>query len=138
MNKDLRRAKRYTVFFPVTVKVDNQTTPTSQPGFFAGRAINISRNGACLLLSLKTLESYEVYRSTSNVSRISFDLQNDAEEPLQKMTFSGYPVWIDSFLLDDLRAIKIGVEFSPETVSQQPKSFPEDLIKLYSTDNGCE
>ena len=128
MNTDLRRSKRFADFFPVTITAQNQSIESTFAEPYTARVINISRHGACLLLSMKTSDSSELLRSASSATNISIEIINSAQEPEQNMTLTGHPVWMDSFALDDLQAMKMGIEFTSDTLDQQPKGFPEDLV----------
>ena len=61
MITDLRRSKRYNDFLAVSVLARNEENGAKEVGPFAGRIINISKNGVCLLMSLGVLDSYNVY-----------------------------------------------------------------------------
>ena len=108
---DQRRSKRYNDFIAVSVRAVNDQDGSSEIGPFAGRIINISIHGACLLMALGVLESFDVYRSTYKNDEMHLEI--DGTLPLQTDNFalSGKPIWMDPFILDDIKAFKMGVEF---------------------------
>lgn len=124
---ELRRSKRLNEFFPVTITDWNIPLDFNQTESCPGRIINISRHGVCLLLPMKTSESLQV-GAPGKAVRISLELEQDTSSTNNKITLTGYPVWMDFFMLDDLRAIKIGIKFTPESVLIQTDNFPKNIL----------
>ena len=118
MNTELRRSKRYNDFLAVSVLARNEENGTKEVGPFAGRIINISKNGACLLMSLGVLDSYNVYRSTYKNDLLHLEIQGDIPSRKENFTISGNPVWMDPIVIDDIRAFKMGVDFASGEDSQ--------------------
>jgi len=127
MNTNLRRSQRFNDFIAISVIARNKTDGSKRIGPYSGRLINISRHGACILMSLGTLESYDVYRSTYDSNTMCLEIEGSALQEKKNFTLSGRPVWMDPFILDDLRAFKMGVEFNSKTVSQQTNNFIEEI-----------
>ena len=127
MTTNLRRSQRYNDFISVSIVARNQTNGSREIGPYAGRIINISRHGACVLMSLGTLESYDVYRSTYNNNTMCLEIEGSTLQENKNFTLSGRPVWMDPFILDDLRAFKMGVEFNSDSISQQTNNFFEEI-----------
>lgn len=127
MNSDLRRAKRYTDFIPVFVAAQNGVNGMRIAGPFAGRIINISRYGACLLISLGVLEAYNVYRATILDPSSFLEIQGIISPEAVQFKLSGRPVWSDPFLLDDLRAFIMGIEFLANPEGEQMNTIIESI-----------
>lgn len=119
MNTDLRRAKRFNDFIAVSVLAKNKEDGNKKVGPFAGRIVNISKHGACLLMSLGVLDSYDVYRSTYKNDEMHLEVEGKIPPGLENFSLSGHPVWMDPFVLDDIRAFKMGVEFKAEADHEQ-------------------
>lgn len=134
MNTNLRRSQRYNDFISVSVVVRNKITGNKEIGPYSGRLINISRHGACILMSLGTLESYNVYRSTCDTNSMFLEIEGSSEQEDNNFILSGRPLWVDPFIIDDLRAFKMGVEFNSEMVSQEMNNIFGD-IKATATDH---
>jgi hypothetical protein len=82
-----------------------------EAGPFSGRIINISRHGACLLMSLGDLDAYQVYSSTRKNDSSYIDIHGCIETEADKFNLPARPVWADPIIMDDIRAFKMGVEF---------------------------
>jgi len=134
MNTDLRRSKRYNDFIAVSVLARNQVNGNSEAGPFAGRIINISRHGACLLIPLGALESYDVYRSTCEKDSRQLEIRGSLPPGMDKFILAARPIWLDPFVLDDIRAFKMGVDFPPGAEKDQAGDII-DNITAESVDN---
>ena len=124
MNTELRRSKRYDDFLAVSVIARNRTNGNREVGPFAGRIINISRHGVCLLMSLGVLDSYNVYRSTHKNDSMHLEIQGSIPYETDNFTLSARSIWMDPFVLDDIRAFKMGVHF----ISCDDSNQSDDII----------
>ncbi len=111
MNSELRRSKRYNDFVAITVMAHNGMNGAREAGPFSGRIINISRHGACLLMSLGDLDAYQVYSSTRKNDSSYIDIHGSFETGEDRFNLPARPVWADPIIMDDIRAFKMGVEF---------------------------
>ena len=127
MNTELRRSKRFNDFLAVSVLARNGVNGNNEAGPFAGRIVNISRHGACLLMSLGVLDSYNVYRSTSKNDSLHLEIQGNMPHDVDNFTLSGRPVWMDPLVIDDLRAFKMGVNFISVTDSKQSDDIIDNI-----------
>ena len=127
MNTDLRRSKRYKDFLAVSVFARNQVNGNREIGPFAGRIINISRHGTCLLISLFLLDSYNVYRSTFKNDSMHLEIQGNMPHNTDKFTLSARPVWMDPVVIDDIRAFKMGVDFISSADSDQSEDIIDNI-----------
>jgi len=134
MNTDLRRSKRYEEFLAVSVLARNRLNGGRESGPFAGRIVNISRHGACLLFSLGVLDTYNIYRSTYRNDALQLEIQGSVPPHMIKFNLAGRPVWMDPFVLDDIRAYKMGVEFLSEADMEQSDDIIDSITSPPSDD----
>ena len=127
MNSDLRRSKRFNDFIPVTVAAQNGVNGTRVAGPFGGRIINLSRNGACLLMSLGMLDAYSVYCSTARNPSSFLEIQGSVAFENEPFRLSARPVWTDPFIMDGLRAFKMGVDFLVNPEGEQMNILIEQI-----------
>ncbi len=127
MNTDLRRSKRYNDFMAVSILARNILTGEKEAGPFAGRIINISRHGACVLLSLGVLDTYNVYRSAHRNDSLELEIQGSIPSRMIRFSISGRPIWMDPFVLDEIKAYKMGVEFISDTAIEQADDIIESI-----------
>ncbi len=118
MNTELRRSKRYNDFLAVSVLARNEENGTKEVGPFAGRIINISKNGVCLLMSLGVLDSYNVYRSTYKNDLLHLEIHGAIPSRKENFAISGNPMWMDPIVIDDIRAYNMGVDLASSEDSQ--------------------
>ncbi len=111
MISELRRSKRFNDFIAVSVEAHNGMNGQKEAGPFSGRIINISRYGACLLMSLGVLDAYQVYSSTHKDDSSYIDIQGSIEPEINNFKLSARPIWAEPIVMDDIRAFKMGVEF---------------------------
>jgi hypothetical protein len=127
MNTELRRSKRYNDFLAVSVLARNGVNGNNEVGPFAGRIVNLSRHGACLLMSLGILDSYNVYRSTYKNATLHLEIQGNIPHDIDNFTLSGRPVWMDPIVIDDIRAFKMGVNFISSADSEQSDDIIDNI-----------
>jgi len=111
MITDLRRSKRYTDFLPISVSAISGMNKEVVAGPFSGRIIDISRHGACLLMTQVLLKTYHVYQSTKDSDSNSLQLNINIPPDLVDFTIPAMPVWLSPFDLDEIKAFRMGVEF---------------------------
>lgn len=127
MNTDLRRSRRFTDFLAVSVHACKDANGDRKIGPFAGRIINISRHGVCLLMSLGILDSYDLFRSTYKNDSLHLEIQGSLPVDIDTFSLSGRPVWMDPFVLDDIRAFKMGVDFISHADAQQSGDIIDNI-----------
>ena len=121
MITDLRRSKRYTDFLPISVSAISGVDKTTIAGPFSGRIIDISRHGACLLMTQVLLRTYHVYHSTRENDSRFLQLQINIPPDLVNYTIPALPVWLKPFDIDEIKAFRMGVDFliSPDGEQMQ-------------------
>ena len=127
MNTELRRSKRYKDFLAISVIARNGVNGNKEVGPFAGRIINISKHGACLLMSLGVLESYNVYRLTCKNDSMHLEIQGSLPSHRSNFILSGNPVWMDPIVIDDIRAFKMGVDFISSKDTEQSNDIIDNI-----------
>lgn len=121
MITDLRRSKRYNDFLPISVSAISGTDRKTIAGPFSGRIIDISRHGACLLMTQVLLRTYHVYHTTRENDSRFVQLQINIPPDLVNFTIPALPVWIKPFDIDEIKAFRMGVDFliSPDSEQMQ-------------------
>ncbi len=129
MNTDLRKSKRIPDYLPITVIAQDGVSGEKLAGPFSGRILNISKHGACLLMTQVMLGTYHLFHSTrandSSVLLLNFSLPPD----LVVFSIPSRPVWMDIFQQDVIRAFKIGVEFMVSPEGRQIKDLLRAMEK---------
>ncbi len=123
MITELRRSRRITDYLPIVVNVKNGTDGTLLSGPFSGRIIDISDNGAGLLMSQVMKDSFHVFYSTRDND--SWMLQLTMNIPPDNLSFSiaARPIWLDVFRKDQIKAFKMGVDFMTNPEGNQMKKL---------------
>jgi len=111
MITDLRRSKRFTDFLPISVSAVSGTDKSVLAGPFSGRIIDISRHGACLLMTQVLLKTYHVFHSTKENDSNYLHLRINIPPDLVNFTLPAVPVWLSPFVLDEIKVFRMGVEF---------------------------
>lgn len=111
MITDLRRSKRFTDFLPISVSAVSGADNTTIAGPFSGRIVDISRHGACLLMTQVLLKTYHLYHSTLENNGNCLHLHLNLPPDLMNFTLPAIPVWLRPFVLDDIKVFRMGVEF---------------------------
>ena len=111
MITDLRRSRRYTDFLPISVSAVSGVDNAEVAGPFSGRIIDISRHGACLLMTQVLLKTFHVYHSTKEDDSLFLQLNINIPPDLINFSIPARPVWLNPFDLEDIKAFRLGVEF---------------------------
>ena len=127
MNTELRRSKRFNDFLAVSVVAVNGLNGEKEAGPYSGRLINVSRHGACILLSLAMLESYKVYSATSRNDSSYLEIQGNIPDKIGFFKLSARPIWMEPVLIDEIRAFKMGVEFLTNPYGEQMEDIIENV-----------
>ncbi len=127
MITEMRRSKRVRDYLPLIVTARDGATGKTLAGPFSGRIIDISRHGACLLMSQVMQQGFHIFHSTrEDDSRI---LQLSMTIPPDQITFTitARPVWLDLFRQDEISAFKMGVEFLVHPQGEQMKRLRQAI-----------
>ena len=129
MSKEQRRSKRYDRFLPITVAALDKDGQILKAGPFQGRVINISRHGACLLLSQVMAHTFHLFHSTKEDESTFLQLTIHIQPEIIDCKIPGKPVWMDIFREGDIRAFKIGVEFMSDADGEQMMHLEQVISK---------
>jgi len=129
MISDLRRSKRYTDFLPISVTAMSGKTQTTIAGPFSGRIIDISRNGACLLMTQVLLDTYHVYHSTKDDDSAYLQININLPPDLMEYKIPAQPVWLGPFDIEDIKAYRMGVDFMINPEGEQMRELEKILMK---------
>ncbi|MFZ5798048.1 MAG: PilZ domain-containing protein [Desulfobulbus sp.] len=132
MITDLRRSKRYNDFLPISVSAMSGLDKKIVAGPYSGRIIDISRHGACLLMTQVILRTYHVYHSTRENDSRFLQLQINIPPDLVNFTIPALPVWIKPFDLDEIKAFRMGVDFLISPESEQMLRLEQVMRKKQS------
>lgn len=132
MITDLRRSKRYNDFLPISVSAMSGLDKKIVAGPYSGRIIDISRHGACLLMTQVILRTYHVYHSTRENDHRFLQLQINIPPDLVNFTIPALPVWIKPFDLDEIKAFRMGVDFLISPESEQMLRLEQVMRKKQS------
>jgi len=129
MTKILRRSKRYDRFLPITVMAIDGEKTTAEIGPFSGKIINISRHGACLLMSQVLVNSYHLFHSTKENDSSFLQVTINVQPEIKNCKIPSRPVWMDIFEEGEIRVFRIGVEFMVNPEGEQMKSLERVISK---------
>ncbi len=115
MSADSRRSPRLSDYLPLEVQVVHQDDNILVAGPFAGRIIDISHHGACLLMSQVMQNTFHVFHSTRENDSTLLELCISLPPDLDQFHLNARPIWFDLFDQGEIRAFKMGVEFTENT-----------------------
>jgi hypothetical protein len=129
MISELRRSKRYTDFLPISVSAMSGVSNSTIAGPFSGRIIDISRHGACLLMTQVLLRTYHVYHSTRDDDSSFLQLHINLPPNLNDFIIPARPVWLVPFDMEDIKAYRMGVDFMISPDGEQMKKLEKVMMK---------
>ena len=111
MITDLRRSKRFPDYLPVILHAKHGPSGTLLAGPFHGHLINISRHGACILLSQVMVDRFHVFHSTREDDNRLLVLDFDLPAAEGTKSLPARPIWFDRFIHARIKAFKMGLDF---------------------------
>ena len=129
ISKILRRSKRYDRFLPISVMAVDEENKSIPIGPFSGRIINISRHGACLLMSQVLANSYHLYHSTRENETAFLQVTINVQPEIKDCKIPCRPVWMDIFEEGEIRAFRIGIEFLVNPEGELMKRLEQVISK---------
>lgn len=129
MNTDLRRSKRYNDFLPISVTALPGGDSTQSVGPFSGRIVDISRHGACLLMTQVLQRTYHVYHTTQENDESILELHINVPPELQNLSIPCRPIWLKPFQVEDIKAFKMGVDFLISPDGKKMMRLEKELMK---------
>jgi Tfp pilus assembly protein PilZ len=129
MNTDLRRSKRYADFLPISVIAVPGGENGEAVGPFSGRIIDISRHGACLLMTQVLQRNYHVYHTTMDNEESILELHINIPPELRNLVIPCRPVWINPFQIEEIKAFRLGVNFLLSPEGEKMHRLENELMK---------
>ncbi len=129
MNTDLRRSKRYADFLPISVMALPEGESTRSVGPFSGRIIDISRHGACLLMTQVLQKNYHLYHTTQENEESILELHINIPPELRDLSIPSRPIWIKPFQIEDIKAFRLGVNFLVSPEGEEMQRLEKELMK---------
>lgn len=129
MNTDLRRSKRYADFLPISVIALPDGEHGQSVGPFSGRIIDISKHGACLLMTQVLQKTYHVYHTTEKNEDSILELHINIPPELHNITIPCRPIWLKPFQIEEIKAFRMGVDFLINPDGEKMNRLERELMK---------
>ena len=123
MTVEHRRSARITDFLPLEVHVLKKDNAQVLAGPFAGRIIDISMHGACLLMSQVFRDGFHLFHTTRDNDAALLRLTFNQPPDLAGLSLIAVPIWMDLYRLREISAFKMGVNFTENPEAQQMKEL---------------
>lgn len=133
MTSDLRRSERIVDFLPLEVHAVHGQDGRLLAGPFSGRIIDISAHGACLLMTQIMDGAFHVFHSTNDTDGAVLRLTIEQPPDLGPHVLTARPVWLDLFRQGEIRAFKMGVEFTEDPEKKQMRELHQALRRNQET-----
>jgi hypothetical protein len=114
-------------FLPLEVRVIHHPDGRILAGPFAGRIIDISRHGACLLMSQVMHHTFHVFHSTQETDAAALQLAISLSPDSPEHLLNARPVWLALFDHESIRAFKMGVEFTEDPEQKTMRDLREAM-----------
>jgi hypothetical protein len=114
MTSAVHKTKSLSAYLPIEITAQHTGTGKVMAGPLAGRLFEISKNGACLLMSQVMHKKYHLFYSTQENSLLSLQLFIDLPPDIEDLKIPAHPLWFNLFQQGQIRNFIMGVEFSPE------------------------
>lgn len=109
---DQRRSERIVDFLPLEIHAMHPASGEMLAGPFSARIIDISTHGACLLVTQVLLNGFHIFYTTRESDDTVLRLSIDETSDVGQHVLIARPIWMDTFRQDEIRAFKMGVEFT--------------------------
>jgi len=129
MSIDSRRSPRLTDYLPLEVYLLQASDEHLITGPFAGRIIDISSHGACLLMSQVMRNNVHVFHSTQENDELVLQLHICLEPDPEQFRLNARPVWFDLFHKGEIRAFKMGVKFIEDPSKKKMQELQDAIRK---------
>ena len=127
MTVEHRRSARITDFLPLEVHVLKKDNAQVLAGPFAGRIIDISMHGACLLMSQVFRDGFHLFHTTRDNDAALLRLTFNQPPDLAGLSLIAMPIWMDLYRLREISAFKMGVNFLENPEAQQMKELQRTI-----------
>ena len=129
MSVEHRRSERIIDYLPIAVDVIGGGDGQLLAGPFAGSIIDVSRHGACLLMTQVFRNRFHLFHSTREISEAVLKVRINHPPDLSNYILTAHPVWLDLFQQQEIRAFKMGIEFTENPEAGQMKALQQALQK---------
>lgn len=132
MSVEHRRSTRIIDYLPLEVHAVDGKGGHPLAGPFSGRIIDISSHGACLLMSQVFRNGFHIFHSTRETNEALLQLTINHPPEIDHYILTAMPVWLDLFRQQEIRAFKMGIEFTEDPEANQMK----ELLKALQENQG--
>ena len=129
MSTEHRRSERIIDYLPIAVHAVDDQDGQPLAGPFSGSIIDISRHGACLLMTQVFHDGFHLFHSTRDTSNAVLQVTIILPPDLNNYTVTGVPIWMDLFRQQKIRAFKMGIDFTENPEANQMKELQKALQK---------
>jgi len=129
MSIDHRRSERIIEYLPVEVHVVGGSGGQGLAGPFSGSIIDVSNHGACLLMTQVFHNNFHLFYSTRETSEALLQVTINLPPDINNYILHAVPIWLDLFRQQEIRAFKIGIEFTENPDAGQMKELQNALQK---------
>lgn len=114
MTIERRKSERVVDFFPLEIHALHLVSHKVIAGPFSGRIIDISDHGACLLMTQVLVNGFHIFHTTRNTDGVAIGLGFTNISAGDSLVFTAHPVWLKPFQQQEVRAFRMGVQFTAE------------------------
>lgn len=129
MNVEQRKSERIIDYLPIEVHAVSGEDNVSIAGPFSGSIIDISRHGACLLMTQVFHNGFHLFYSTRDTSNTVLQVTINHPPDINNCHLNAVPIWMDLFRQQEIRAFKMGIEFTGNLEMNQMKKLQKALQK---------
>ena len=129
MTIEHRRSPRTIDYLPLEVDVVRTNSGQHIAGPFSGRIIDISQHGACLLMSQIIRSGFHLYYSTRETADAQVLLTINILPECGSFTLKALPVWMAQFNQQEIRAFKMGVDFTENPEEHSMKELQRAILE---------
>ena len=122
-----RRYERIVDFLPLEIHAIHMVSGEVLAGPFSARIIDISTHGACLLVTQVLLNGFHVFYTSKESDDTVLRLSIDATSDVGPHVITARPIWLNAFRQDQIRAFKMGVEFTVDLGNDQMRDVQAAL-----------
>lgn len=127
MSADSRRSPRLNDYLPLAVWVIRAVDHHPLAGPFAGRIIDISLHGACLLMTQVLQQHVHVFHTTRTTEGLQLQLRINVGPEGTDYQLTARPVWLSTVQQPRLLAFKMGIEFTTDPDKEQMRELRQAL-----------
>lgn len=127
MSTDSRRSPRLIDYLPLEVRVIRAVDHHPQAGPFAGRIIDLSIHGACLLMTQVLQQHVHVFHTPRTTDGLVLQLDIDLDTEQAHYLLTARPVWLSAVRQRRILAFKMGVEFTIDPDKGQMRELRQAL-----------